>query len=132
MNEFNSYFQVRRYPFVNDDEQLNAIADNTLQTTEIEEKIRKVNEALDKEIEKEEEQIVQELFKDEYVLENVLNEITQIENELILEALEEDFEVEEFDLSSFVNSRNVPLDVIFIGDEPPISQVDFGLIQEIE
>ena len=126
--------QVRRYPFVNDDEKLNAIADNTIETNEIEEKIRKINEALDKEIKKEEEKIVQELFEDENIIESVLNDIKDLESELDEETLEETFEIDDFDLSSIVNTRNVPLDDIVLSDddEALTSLVEFELIKEAE
>ena len=44
---------------------MNVAKNNGIETNLIEAKIRKVNEELKKEIEKEEEKIVQELFKDE-------------------------------------------------------------------
>ena len=103
---------------------------NDIETKQIEEKIRKVNEALDKEIEKEETQIVEELFGDASFVENVLDEIKEIETELAAEALEEDFGIEDFDLSSLVDTRNVPLEKFI--DMVPISQLDFGIIEELE
>ena len=100
---------------------------------EIEEKIRKVNEALDKEIEKEEKQIV-DLLENSSFVENVLEEIQEIETELIDEAIEEDLEMEYVDLSSLVDTQNVPMNVLLLSDIEtiPITQVDFGIIQEIE
>eukprot|EP00092_Neocalanus_flemingeri_P034902 GFUD01037977.1.p1 GENE.GFUD01037977.1~~GFUD01037977.1.p1 ORF type:complete len:173 (+),score=47.96 GFUD01037977.1:37-555(+) len=124
-----SYRQVRRYPFINDEETLNAVADNHVETNEIEEKIRKVNEALDKEIKKEEEQLVQELFESELSIENVLNEIQNIESELEGQTLEEDFEVDVLDISSFVNTRNIPLELLLVSDGDEAAKVDFELIR---
>ena len=123
-------FQVRRYPFANENNNLISLVGNDIETKQIEEKIRKVNEALDKEIQKEEAKLVEELFEDESFVENVLDEIKEIETELAAEALEEDFAIEEFDLSSLVDTRNVPLEKFI--DMVPISQLEFGFIQELE
>merc|ERR1712123_284307 len=103
-----SYRQVRRYPFANENNNLISLVGNDIETKKIEEKIKKVNEALDKEIQKEEAKLVEALFEDESFVENVLDEIKEIETELAAEALEEDFATEEFDLSSLVDTRNVP------------------------
>jgi hypothetical protein len=53
---------------------------------------------------------------------------------LVEEALEEDLAIEDVDLSSLVDIRNVPMNVILVSDneEIPIMHVDFGIIQEIE
>ena len=123
-------FQVRRYPFANENIKLNYLVDNDIETTNIEEKIRKVNEALDKEIQKEEAKILEELSKEESFAENVLDKIKEIETELAIEALEEDFEIEDFDISSLVDTRKVPLEKF--NNIVPISQLDFGIIQELE
>ena len=121
------------YPFENDVRDNQTPVDNTFETKELEEKIRKVNEALDKEIEKEEKQI-QELLEDESFVENVLEEIQEIETELIDEAIEGDLELKDVDLSYLVDTRNVPMNVLLLSDIEtiPITQVDFGIIQEIE
>ena len=103
---------------------------NDIETKQIEEKIRKVNEALDKEIQKEEAQIVEELFEDKSFVENVLDEIRDIETELAAEVLEEDFAITDFDISSIIVEQNVPQEKFIHMD--PISQLDFGIIQELE
>ena len=123
-------FQVRRYPFANENIKLNYLVDNDIETTNIEEKIRKVNEAIDKEIQKEEAKILEELSKEESFVENVLDEIKEIETELAIEAFEEDFAIEDFDISSLVDTRKVPLEKFI--NMVPISQLDFGIIQELE
>merc|ERR1712123_108900 len=125
-----SYRQVRRYPFTNENTKLISLVVNDIETKQIEEKIRKVNEALDKEIQKEEAQIVEELFEDKSFVGNVLDEIREIETELAAEALEEDFAIEDFDISSIIVEQNV-LQEKFI-DMVPISQLDFAIIQELE
>merc|ERR1711892_738583 len=70
-----SYRQVRRYPFANENNNLISLVGNDIETKKIEEKIRKVNEALDKEIQKEEAKLVEELFEDESFVENVVDVI---------------------------------------------------------
>ena len=60
---------------------------------------------------------MQELFEDENLIESVLNDIKDLESELDEETLEETFEIDDFDLSSIVNTRNVPLDVIVLSDD---------------
>ena len=79
---------------------------NAIETNEIQEKIRKVNEQFEKEIEKEEEEIVQKLFEDETLVDTVLNDIKDMER-----ILEEKQVTEELDISSIVNIRNVPLEI---------------------
>ena len=122
--------QVRRYPFANENIKLNSLVDNDIETKNIEEKIRKVNEALDKEIQKEEANILEELSKEESFVENVLDEIKEIETELAIEALEEDFAIEDFDISSRVDTRKVLIEKFI--NMVPISQLDFEIIQELE
>ena len=93
----------------------------------------KVNKALDKEIEKEEKQI-EDLLEGESFVENVLEEIKEIENELVEESIKEDVEMEYVDLSLVVNTRDVPMNLLLVGDfdQIPITPVDFGIIQKIE
>ena len=122
--------QVRRYPFANENMKVNSLVDNDIETKNIEEKIRKVNEALDKEIQNEEAKILEELSKEESFVENVLDKIKEIETELAIEALEEDFAIEDFDISSRVDTRKVPLEKFI--NMVPISQLDFEIIQELE
>merc|ERR1719350_1646132 len=128
-----SYRQVRRYPFENNIRKNLSPVDKTFETKEIEEKIRRVNEALDKEIEKEEKQI-EDLLEVASFVENVLQEIKEIETELVEEAIDEDLELKDVDLSLIVDTRNVPTNVLLVSDieEIPITSVDFGNIQEIE
>merc|ERR1712212_1324657 len=99
-----SYRQVRRYPvFANEDAEIIALMDNEITkeaTKEIEEKIRRVNEALDEEIENEEAQIIEELFEDKTFVDNVLEEIEELET----------------DISGVVDMRNVPLEGFIISD----------------
>ena len=61
---------------------------------------------------------MQELFEDENFIESVLNDIKDLESELEEESLEENFEINDFDLSSIVNARNVPLDVFVLKGLP--------------
>ena len=122
--------QVRRYPFANENIKVNSLVDNDIETKNIEEKIRKVNEALDKEIQNEEAKILEELSKEESFVENVLDKIKEIKTELAIEALEEDFAIEEFDISSRVDTRKVLLEKFI--NMVPISQLDFEIIQELE
>jgi len=109
-----SYRQVRRYPvFANEDAELIALMDNEITkeaTKEIEEKIRRVNEALDEEIENEETEIIEELFEDETFVDNVLEEIEELETELTEQALED------LDISSVIDMRNVPIEEFILSD----------------
>ena len=79
-------------------------------TKDIEEKIRRVNVALDEEIENEEAQIIEELFEDETFVDNVLEEIEELETELTEQTLED------LDISAVIDMRNVPLEDIIISD----------------
>ena len=79
-------------------------------TKEIEEKIRRVNVALDEEIENEEAQIIEELFEDETFVDNVLEEIEELETELTEQTLED------LDISAVIDMQNVPLEDIIISD----------------
>ena len=99
-----------------------------METKDIEEKIRKVNEALFKEIETEEKQIEDLLEDESFFVENVLEEIKEIENELVEEAIEEDLDMEDVDLSFLIDTRDVPMNVLLVSDIVE----DFGIIQEIE
>ena len=56
----------------------------------------------------------------------------EIENELLEEAIKEELEMEDVNLSFLVDTRDVPMNVLSDIVETPISQVDFGIIQEIE
>ena len=64
----------------------------------------------------------------------MLQEIKEIETEIVEEAIDEDLELKDVDLSLIVDARNVPTNVLLVSDieEIPITSADFGNIQEIE
>ena len=48
--------------------------------------------------------------------------------------MKEELDMEDVDLSFLVDTQNFPMNVLLVSDivETPITQVDFGIIEEIE
>merc|ERR1711915_967184 len=97
------------------------------EAAEIEEKIKKVNEALDMEIKQEEDKLLQELIDEKSNLEDLIDEIEELEDDIAEDVAE--LNDEDADISFMVQTKEVPGAKILFSEKNQLPEEEFELAE---
>merc|ERR1711915_751441 len=97
------------------------------EANEIEEKIKKVNEALNIEIEQEEDKLLQEIIDEESNLEDLIDEIEELEDDIAEDVAE--LNNEDADISFMVQTKEVPGAKILFSEMNQLPEEEFELTE---